>query len=61
MYTRGVRAAPRREIGSRYSDLAPVAQEDGQELRTGELWPWLWLTLRVLWLAEGMLANRTVG
>jgi hypothetical protein len=42
---------------------AAVAAEgqDGKELRTGELWPWLWLVLIVCWLAEGVLANRTVA
>lgn len=41
---------------------AAVAQEeDGKELRTGELWPWLWLVLVVGLLAEGILANRTVA
>jgi hypothetical protein len=34
---------------------------DGTELRTGELWPWLWLVLAVCFLAEGLLANRTVA
>jgi hypothetical protein len=39
----------------------PVAAEgDGNELRTGELWPWLWLGVVLFWLVEGMLANRTV-
>jgi hypothetical protein len=36
-------------------------EEDGKELRAGELWPWLWLALVVCWLAEGVLANRTVA
>ncbi len=39
--------------------VAPEAE--GNELRTGELWPWLWLGVVMLWLAEGMLANRTVA
>ena len=34
---------------------------DGQELKPGELWPWVWLILLVCWLAEGLLANRTVA
>jgi hypothetical protein len=37
------------------------AEGEGNELRTGELWPWLWLGLVVFWLAEGLLANRTVA
>jgi Aerotolerance regulator N-terminal len=44
------------------SGLVSVASETkGDELRTGELWPWLWLALVVCWLAEGLLANRTVA
>jgi hypothetical protein len=35
--------------------------EDGSQLRTGELWPWLWLLLVVCWVGEGLLANRTVA
>jgi hypothetical protein len=35
--------------------------ENGTELRTGELWPWLWLLLVVCWVGEGLLANRTVA
>src|SRR5438270_2747726 len=27
-------------------------EEDGKELRAGELWPWLWLLLVVCWVAE---------
>ena len=47
-------------------DAAPAAvaaagREAGQELRPGELWPWLWLGLVVCLLAEGILANRTVA
>ncbi len=33
----------------------------GNELRAGELWPWLWLGVVTFWLAEGLLANRTVA
>jgi hypothetical protein len=33
----------------------------GSESRTGELWPWLWLGVVTFWLAEGLLANRTVA
>jgi hypothetical protein len=36
-------------------------ERDSLELRAGELWPWLWLVLVVCWLAEGLLANRTVA
>ena len=36
-------------------------EERGLELRAGELWPWLWLVLVMCWLAEGLLANRTVA
>jgi hypothetical protein len=36
-------------------------EEDGTELRIGELWPWLWLLLVVGWVGEGLLANRTVA
>ncbi len=40
----------------------PAAEEeDGNELRAGELWPWLWLGMVLFWLAEGVLANRTVA
>jgi hypothetical protein len=41
--------------------LASAAEGDGNELRTGELWPSLWLGVVLFWLAEGMLANRTVA
>jgi hypothetical protein len=36
-------------------------ERDGKELRPGELWPWLFLVLVVCWVAEGILANRTVA
>ena len=36
-------------------------EKDGKEFRPGELWPWLWLVAVVCWLAEGVLANRTVA
>jgi hypothetical protein len=36
-------------------------EEDGTQLRAGELWPWLWLLLVVMWVGEGLLANRTVA
>jgi hypothetical protein len=36
-------------------------EEEGTELRIGELWPWLWLLLVVFWMGEGLLANRTVA
>jgi hypothetical protein len=38
-----------------------AAEEDGNDLRAGELWPWLWLGVVLFWLAEGLLANRTVA
>jgi hypothetical protein len=38
-----------------------VQEKENLELRPGELWPWLWLTLMVFWLSEGLLANRTVA
>jgi hypothetical protein len=41
--------------------VAVAAEGDGNELRTGELWPWLWLVVILFWLAEGTLANRTVA
>jgi hypothetical protein len=37
------------------------AEPEGNEMRTGELWPWLWLGVVMFWLAEGLLANRTVA
>ena len=40
---------------------ATAAEDDGTELRSGELWPWLWLLLAICWMAEGMLADRTVA
>ena len=40
---------------------AAAAGQDGSEQRPGELWPWLWLVLVIGWLAEGLLANRTVA
>lgn len=47
------------------TDTATAADEkkavDGLELRAGELWPWMWLLVLVCWLAEGLLANRTVA
>ncbi len=43
------------------STTAEEKQQEGDELRPGELWPWLWLALLVFWLAEGILANRTVA
>ena len=36
-------------------------EQDSLDLRAGELWPWLWLVLVLCWLAEGLLANRTVA
>jgi hypothetical protein len=41
--------------------VSVAAEGDGNELRAGELWPWLWLGLVLFWLAEGVLANRTVA
>jgi hypothetical protein len=41
--------------------VAETQEKDGKELRSGELWPWLWLILVVFWLTEGVLANRTVA
>jgi len=51
-------------LASDVGDPSTVAEEkvtDGKELRPGELWPWLWLAVVVLWIAEGILANRTVA
>ena len=41
--------------------VSVAAEGDGNELRAGELWPWLWLAVVLFWLAEGVLANRTVA
>jgi hypothetical protein len=41
--------------------VSVTAEEEGDDLRAGELWPWLWLGVVLLWLAEGLLANRTVA
>ena len=52
------------KLASDTSDSVAVAEtqdKDGKELRSGELWPWLWLILVVFWLTEGVLANRTVA
>jgi hypothetical protein len=38
-----------------------VEEEAGNELRTGELWPWMWMGMVLCLLAEGLLANRTVA
>jgi hypothetical protein len=43
------------------STSAVAADDELTEQRPGELWPWLWLLLTVGWLAEGLLANRTVA
>lgn len=53
-------------LGVKLADNAGVTVSvasvgDGNELRTGELWPWLWLGVVLFWLAEGVLANRTVA
>jgi hypothetical protein len=40
---------------------AAVAEGENNALRAGELWPWLWLGVILFWLAEGVLANRTVA
>jgi hypothetical protein len=53
-------------LGVKLADNAGVSvseakEEEGNELRTGELWPWLWLGVLVCLLAEGLLANRTVA
>lgn len=50
------------KLATNASASVSVTQEgDGNELRTGELWPWLWLGVVLCWLAEGLLANRTVA
>jgi hypothetical protein len=41
--------------------VSAAAEGEGNELRAGELWPWVWLGVVVFWLAEGFLANRTVA
>jgi hypothetical protein len=43
------------------ASVAVAGEGDGNELRTGELWPWLWLAVVLFWVAEGLLANRTVA
>lgn len=43
------------------ASVSIATEGDGNELRTGELWPWLWLGVVLFWLAEGVLANRTVA
>jgi hypothetical protein len=53
-------------LGVKLADNAGLSvteaeEEKGNELRTGELWPWLWLGVVVFLLAEGLLANRTVS
>jgi hypothetical protein len=55
-----------RRLGVKLADHAGVsasvaAEGDGNEMRAGELWPWLWLVVVLFWLAEGVLANRTVA
>lgn len=49
------------DAGGPETAAATAKEDDGTELRAGELWPWLWLVLVVCWLAEGVLANRTVA
>lgn len=41
--------------------MSIATDEDGNEMRSGELWPWLWLGVVLFWLAEGIFANRTVA
>lgn len=43
------------------ASAAAAPEQDGRELRPGELWPWVWLALVACLLAEGILANRTVA
>ena len=43
------------------TSLPAAAATDNREQQAGELWPWLWLTVGVFVLAEGLLANRTVA
>ncbi|MBN9121177.1 MAG: BatA domain-containing protein [Planctomycetes bacterium] len=47
--------------GADESVIEAKKEQDGLELRAGELWPWVWLMLVLCWLAEGLLANRTVA
>lgn len=49
------------DTGSPVSVVDEVENKDSKELRPGEMWPWLWLAVVVLWFAEGVLANRTVA
>jgi hypothetical protein len=49
------------DISSTVTVSSEAQEKDSKELRAGELWPWLWLTLVVFWLAEGVIANRTVA
>ncbi len=42
-------------------DQAETARQDVDELRAGELWPWMWLALVVCWVFEGILLSRTVA
>jgi hypothetical protein len=43
------------------ASVSVAGEGDGNELRPGELWPWVWLGVVLCWLAEGLLANRTVA
>ncbi len=52
----GVKLAPNTTV-----PVAAAVEGNGNELRAGELWPWLWLAVVLFWLAEGILANRTVA
>ena len=49
------------DAGATESTAAVADEQYDKELRPGELWPWLWLILVVCFLAEGVLANRTVA